>query len=110
MIDLIKLIEELQARNISLSEVLCVRDHILVQVAEFESGLEQDKYNRFLNRTSDTGWEDALAAIANEATQSWFSESRDYPLDFFIDEFLQGYCDRVGVLYRRVWDETEVQS
>ena len=43
MIDLIKLIEELQARNISLSEVLCVRDHILVQVAEFESGWEQDK-------------------------------------------------------------------
>lgn len=112
MIDLIKLIEELQARNISLAEVLCVRDHILVQVAEFESGLEQDKYDRFLNRSSDVGWESALAAIANQATQSWFSESRDYPLDFFIDEFLQGYCDRVGVLYRRVWDEVnlEVQS
>jgi len=112
MIDLIKLIEGLQAQDISLSEVLCVRDHILVQIVEFESGLGQDKYEKFLNRNRETGWEDALAAIANQATQSWFAESRDYPLDFFIDEFLQDYCDRVGVQYRRVWDEVdlEVQS
>jgi len=74
--------------------------------------LGQDKYDSFLNRSRVAGWEAALAAIVNQATPSWFAESRDYPLVFFIDEFLQDYCDRVGVQCRRVWGEVglEVQS
>ena len=107
----VELIEELATRDIGLAEALHVRDRILVQLTEFESGLELDSYEKFLNRTEDVGWEVALSIIANEATQSWFSNPNG-PLDFFIDKFLDEYCVRVGVFYRRVWDDFnwEVQS